>query len=97
MTIQAIGSHCPFSREDVQSGPPGKSCLVDALMVDPNLLQVFTLRVGHLILLTAEVAAKLTQDETRTVLRFSPSEVQTRLAVLTDYAEAAELLKAQET
>ena len=107
MTSQAIADRIArFSREDVRERVLTQEILLglDALMkLDPQLLQgFFTLRVGHLILLlTAEVAAHsgLTQDEAyERLFRFSPSEIQSRLTkVLTEYAEAAELLKAQET
>ncbi len=107
MISQAIADRIArFSREDVRERVLTQEILLglDALMkLDPTLLQGFlTLRVGHLILLlTAEVAAqsKLTQDEAyERLFRLSPSEIQARLSkVLTDYAEAAELLKAQET
>jgi phosphorylase kinase alpha/beta subunit len=107
MTSQAIADRIArFSREDVRERVLTQEILLglDALMkLDPDLLGGFlTLRVGHLILLlTAEIAAQseLTQDEAyERLLRFSPSEIQARLGkVLTDYAEAAELLKTQET
>jgi phosphorylase kinase alpha/beta subunit len=106
MTSRAIAHRIArFSREDVRERVLTQELLLglDALMkLDPDLLQGFlTLRVGHLILLlTAEVAAQsqLTQDEAyERLLRFSPSDIQVRLTkVLTDYAEAAELLKTQE-
>jgi phosphorylase kinase alpha/beta subunit len=107
MTGQAIADRIArFSREDLRERVLTQEILLglDGLMkVNPELLQGFlTLRVGHLILLlTAEVAAEshLTQDEAyEKLLGFSPSEVQSRLAkVLGDYAEAAELLRNQET
>ena len=107
MTGEAIADRIArFSREDVRERVLAQEILLglDGLIkLDPELLQGFlTLRVGHLILLlTAEVAAEsdLTQDEAyERLVRLSPSEIQTRLAkVLRDYAEAAELLKNQET
>jgi phosphorylase kinase alpha/beta subunit len=107
MTGQAIADRIArFSREDVRERVLTQEILLalDNLMkLDPELLQGFlTLRVGHLILLlTAEVAAEsdLTQDEAyERLLRLSPSKIQARLAkVLKEYAEAAELLKNQET
>jgi phosphorylase kinase alpha/beta subunit len=107
MTGQAIADRIArFAREDVRERVLAQEILLalDTLMkLNPELLQGFlTLRVGHLILLlTAEVAAQsdLTQDEAyERLLRLSPSEIQSRLAkVLGDYAEAAELLRNQET
>jgi phosphorylase kinase alpha/beta subunit len=107
MTSQAIADRIArFSREDVRERVLTQEILLDLdalVKLDPNLLGGFlTLRVGHLILLlTAEIAeqSELTQDEAyERLLRFSPSEIQARLSkVLTDDAEAVELLKAQET
>jgi phosphorylase kinase alpha/beta subunit len=107
MTGPAIADRIArFSRGDIRERVLTQEILLglDSLMkLHPELLQGFlTLRTGHLILLlTAEVAAEsdLTQDEAyERLLRLSPSEIQSRLAkVLEDYAEAAELLKNQET